>query len=105
MPDIPADLIALQRERLAAQDAVTTYAASVEAHLRAEPDPELELLGLRWSDDERAELARLRAARDELAAAVRAHPHLVQAHAAGQWASTWDALQAAARKAAELQQA
>lgn len=73
------------------------FAAAVYARLRADPDPEQLIIGLRWSEEERAELERLRGERDLLVAAVRAHPFLVEAHAAGRWASTWDALQVAAR--------
>ena len=102
MPDdlvFPVDLIALQRDRLAAQAAIEAYADGVDARLRAAPDPEQPILGRRWSDAERAELERLRAERDRLAAAVRAHPFLVEAHEGGRWDSTWDKLQAVCRQA------
>lgn len=101
MPDaleIPADLVDLQRVRLAAQEAVAAFAVTVDERIREEgPDPEGRGLGLRWTEDDSAELTRLRAVRDEAAATVRAHPVIQQALAEQCWPATWDALQVAAK--------
>ncbi|GAA1977524.1 hypothetical protein [Kitasatospora viridis] len=104
MPDalpIPPDLVQLQRTRIAAETAVAEYISRVDAQRRElHPDPEQALERAAWSEDESAELGRLRAERDEFGRAVRQHPVLVQAREQGVLWPTWDALQDATRASA-----
>lgn len=98
---IPADLAQLQRDRIAAETAVAEYITTVDARRRElYPGPEQSLDRGIWSDDESAELGRLRAERDRLGRAVRQHPVMVQAREQGVLWPTWDALQDAARAVA-----
>jgi hypothetical protein len=95
---LPADLIQLQRARIAADTTLGEYIATVETRRREQyPDPEQLVARRTWSDEEVAELTRLRAARDAAAETVRHHPTIQQAYAEQCWPVTWDALQVAAR--------
>jgi len=99
--DLPDDLIDLQRRRLAAEAELGEYVATVERRRRELfPDPEQLLERRTWSDDETAELAQLRATRDQLALEVRHHPVLTHALEERCWAPTWEALREACRATA-----
>jgi hypothetical protein len=98
---IPADLAELQADRIAAETAVAEHIADVETRRREQyPDAEQSLQRGTWSEDEGAELERLRAERDQLGREVRQHPVMVQAREGGSFWPTWDALQEAARQQA-----
>ncbi|TQF04740.1 hypothetical protein E6W39_24105 [Kitasatospora acidiphila] len=96
---IPDDLAQLQRDRIAAENAVAQHIAEVD-RLRSEhyPAPEQTQERARWSEEESAKLEELRAERDQLGRAVRQHPVMVQARDEGRFWATWDALQEAARE-------
>lgn len=98
---IPDDLVQLQRRRIAAETAVAEYITTVDARQRElYPDPEQVLERATWGEAESAELARLRADRDQLSRAVRQHPVMTQAREQGVLWPTWDALQDATRAVA-----
>lgn len=102
--ELPDDLIDLQRALYAAQAAVEDYAAGVDAERAAQyPDPEQWRERSVWPEDgpERAELARLRAERDEALLAIRHHPRIVQAYADKEMPGFDFALKKAARAGAE----
>jgi hypothetical protein len=96
---LPPDLVQLQAERLAAEAALAEFTNRVERDRRERfPSPEQIVERRTWSTEENAEHGRLQVERDRLAAAVRQHPTIVQAHADRCWPQTWDALQSAARE-------
>jgi hypothetical protein len=93
--DLPADLIQLQRALDAARRAADDYVAAVEAELAAlsavSSDDGTEAVRPTWSDEQNAELDRLRAAYMAAAKAKWAHPAL------GKGSKFEDALREAAR--------
>jgi hypothetical protein len=96
---IPDDLAELQRALVAAQTAAEEYGRAVDAERRALYRESGQWRERIWPEGgpERAELARLRAERDALAAQVREHPVMEQARAEGRLKETQWALQKAAR--------
>lgn len=91
-PDLPEDLIALQRAYEDAHAAVTAYVTRVEAeYAERYPDPgekwDEEAAALRnaWTAEEKAELQRLRDERETARKALWGHPGHTEALAAGQW--------------------
>ncbi|MCC9307664.1 hypothetical protein LN042_11215 [Kitasatospora sp. RB6PN24] len=101
MPDalpIPDDLVQLQRDRIAAENALAEYVTAVETRRRAAyPEPEQVVHRVTWTDEESARYKQLRAARDDLMWQVRRHPTIARAFEERCWPQTWEALQAAAR--------
>jgi hypothetical protein len=96
---LPPDLVQLQVERAAADTALAEYINEVERHRREQyPEPEQLVDRRTWSDDESAELERLRGTRDGLAEQIRQHPVMARALEERCWQETWGALQAAARE-------
>jgi hypothetical protein len=92
---LPDDLIQLQRERIAADEAVGEYVAEVSARRRElYPLEDQSLERASWEPEEDAELIRLREVRAEAASAVRRHPALQDP--ATLW-QAWDASVRAAR--------
>jgi hypothetical protein len=93
--DLPADLIQLQQDLDAARHAADDYVAAVEAELAALPavssDDGTGAVRPTWSDEQSAELNRLRAAYMTAAKAKWAHPGL------GKGSKFEDALRDAAR--------
>ncbi|KIQ67069.1 hypothetical protein TR51_06735 [Kitasatospora griseola] len=97
--ELPSDLIELQHAYRAAEQTYADYVTEVETRRRTEhPD---DIVARRsWTDDERAEDARLREAVAAAASAVYAHPALGEARTAGQHYKTWQALKDVTRAAA-----
>jgi hypothetical protein len=97
MPDalpIPDDLIRLQRDYDAAHDAVNRYVAEVDAGIgRADqadvdeiahtPGPEEPPVRHEWTEEQHAELGRLREVRQVAMLAMHRHPTMVQARTEG----------------------
>lgn len=97
---IPDDLIALQRATNTAADAVGAYVVAVEARRREQYPAAEQLIERRtWTDEENADLERLRDIQITAALEVRAHPLWVEVRAAGAYGATWQALMDAARSA------
>jgi len=79
-PDLPDDLIQIQRDLFAARRAVDGYARAVADERRAQfPDPEQVVERQTDSPEQRAELERLRAAYMAAFEAKWEHPLLAQA--------------------------
>jgi hypothetical protein len=96
--ELPADLIALHRVALEAEDAIGEYVAAVQARRRAE-HPDDVVARCTWTAEESTELDRLYEAHTSAALAVREYPLLEQARVEGCHAQTWQALKEAARAA------
>ncbi len=100
--DIPDDLIALERARVAAWDELITFSTRVAAERREQfPDPEQDTERRRWPPELADVLAGLRAAYYDVAAtAVRHHPVMERALAERCHYATELALRAAAKEPA-----
>lgn len=101
--ELPDDLVQLQRALDTAFAAEHGYITQVEAERRAQyPDEEQLLERRRWSDEQTAELARLRAETHAALMAVHRHPTLQEALASGAYQATHWALRNAARETASV---
>lgn len=102
MPDAlpaPDDLVQLQRELDAADNALADFAQSKTAEYRARfPEPGQALQRARWAAEDIAEFGRLRETVQELRMAVRQHPVTVLSHAVGCARETAQARKIAARR-------
>lgn len=97
---IPDDLVQLQRDLDAAALALADYTQLKTAEYRERyPDAEQVVERARWTDDERAESQRLRAAELALVMAIHRHPVTQQALAEGQGWPVEKARKKAAREA------
>ncbi|WP_035838594.1 hypothetical protein [Kitasatospora azatica] len=82
--DFPEDLVALEEARVLARRDLDWYVRTVEVERRAAyPDPEKVVERCMWPDDLLNRWYGLREAYARAAAAVKAHPLLVQARAEG----------------------
>ncbi|WP_042377203.1 hypothetical protein [Streptacidiphilus melanogenes] len=105
MPDAlpaPDDLVQLQRELDAADNALADFAQSKTAEYRARfPEPRQALQRARWTEEDIEEFGRLRQTVQDLRTAVRQHPTTVRAHAVGCARETAQARKVAARRRVE----